>query len=153
MFPVAALLTLAWATSTTSAATNIAAKTASAAPPEPEVPQSIFIVPAAPQQGRDPFFPRSTRPYAAMPAPVTPAKTNVPAPPPALELVCNGISGTPEKPLAIINFRTFEIGEENEVSSGGRSVRIRCLEINRAAGTVLIQAGGERRELRLQPRK
>jgi hypothetical protein len=73
--------------------------------------------------------------------------------PAVAELHLKGISGTAEKPLAIVNTTTFTSGEENDVLSAGGRLRIRCLEINMAAGTVLVQVGGERRELRLQGAK
>jgi len=117
-----------------------------------EIPRSVFVMPTNPQEGRDPFFPRSMRPFTSPIAVVT-VRTNPPTPTTLLEdVTCSGISGTIEKPLAIINNRTFEVGEENEIVSGGRTVRIRCLEINRTNGTVLIQAGGERRQLQLLSR-
>jgi len=117
-----------------------------------EVPQSIFVVPTSERQGRDPFFPRTTRLFAAAPTVGTGiVKTNQPSVP--VELALKGISGTPERPLAIINNQTFAVGEENDVVSGARRMRIRCVEINVAAESVTIQVGNERRELRLKPGK
>ena len=66
-----------------------------------------------------------------------------------LDLVLKGISGTMEKPLAIINSTTFTVGESNEVILKNGRMRIQCVEINMAAGTVLLQIGSARRELRL----
>src|ERR1051325_8237949 len=31
---------------------------------EPEIPLSVFVMPAEPKDGKDPFFPNSLRPYA-----------------------------------------------------------------------------------------
>jgi hypothetical protein len=55
--------------------------------------------------------------------------------------------------LAIINNTTFTTGEENDVITTAGRMRVRCVAINMVHGTVLVQVGGERRELRLQPQK
>jgi len=114
----------------------------------PAIPQSMFVIPTKKAEGRDPFFPRSTRVYGVQ---VSTNKTAVV--PPVADLVLKGISGTREQPLAIINNITFTNGEENDVLTKVGRIRIRCLEINMDAGTVLVQVGGERRELRLAPLK
>lgn len=53
--------------------------------------QSVFVLPKTPAEGKDPFFPRSSRPYNTQ----TIERTNLPAPanPAKLELKLNGISG------------------------------------------------------------
>jgi hypothetical protein len=115
--------------------------------PAAVIPKSVFIMPATPQEGRDPFFPRSIRPYG-------PGHETVKASPqqPAavvVDLRLNGISGTAERRLAIINNHTFEVNEEGMVSNAsGTPVRIRCLEIK--ADSVLVQIGSEQRILRLR---
>jgi hypothetical protein len=118
-------------------------------PAETAIPQSVFIVPTSPREGRDPFFPRSIRPYGV---PATNIKTNQ-KPAVAVELALKGISGTRERPLAIINNQTFAAGEENDVITGTLRVHIRCVEINAQTETVIIQVGNERRELRLKQPK
>lgn len=76
-------------------------------------------------------------------------KTNaLPAAAVSVELKLNGISGTTDHRLAIINNRTFEANEEGPVSTTLGPVRIRCLEIK--PDSVLIQVGGEQRILRLR---
>jgi hypothetical protein len=133
--------------------TNATAKPASASPTTPaptEIPRSVFVVPRSPKEGRDPFFPQSTRFSGTT---VTDPKTRTNQPPVVLELALKGISGTRERPLAIINNQTFAAGEENEVITGTRRVRIRCIAINAEAETVIIEFGNERRELRLKQRK
>src|SRR5262245_5403983 len=67
-------------------------------PAEPPVPQSVFIMPRERTEGRDPFFPRSVRPYMALNPNPQPVVTNVPPPTPVAEIRLNGISGTPERP-------------------------------------------------------
>lgn len=71
----------------------------------------------------------------------------------AVELTLKGISGTAAEPLAIINTTTFTTGEELDVFTTAGRMRVRCLEINMVTGTALVQVGGDRRELRLQPKK
>ncbi|MCO5052001.1 MAG: hypothetical protein M9920_06835 [Verrucomicrobiae bacterium] len=108
---------------------------------------STFVIPKQPSEGRDPFFPNSTRVYTVnvIQAPEAPKVE--------ADLTLKGISGTPEQPLAIINTTTFTTGEVNEVITKTGRPKITCVEINMSAGTVLIQIGAERRELRLAPQK
>lgn len=108
----------------------------------PALPLSTFAVPRKVTEGRDPFFPNSSRVYGESTA------TNR-APTVVADLVLKGISGTTEQPLAIINSTTFTAGESNEVILKNGRMRIQCVEINMSAGTVLLQVGAERRELRL----
>jgi hypothetical protein len=120
--------------------------TAPAALPPP--PQSVFIVPKKSTEGKDPFFPTATRVYNTE-TPVQPKGPVVTIG----NLSLKGISGTALEPLAIINTTTFTTGEENDVITSAGRMRVRCVEINMALGTALVQVGGERRELRLQPKK
>jgi hypothetical protein len=112
-----------------------------------KTPLAVFVLPRAPQEGRDPFFPKSMRPYLnAAPivsAPTTSAPVRV-----EVELKLKARSGTTEHPLALVNNHTFETGEEAEVLASGQRVRIRCLEIR--ADSVVVQVGPERRELFLK---
>ena len=142
-----AILTLLAAQCVSNAqSTNSAATTFATQPPfiEPAVPQSTFTQPKRREEGRDPFFPKSIRPYGEEAKP-----KNVPTVTPIAELTLKGISGTPEQPLAIINTTTFTVGEEGDVLTRAGKIRIRCVEIRMSEGTVLIQVGGQSRELRL----
>lgn len=107
------------------------------------LPLSTFELPRKPAEGKDPFFPNATRVYGPDPS-TKKSGSQVEA-----ELVLKGISGTPEQPLAIINTTTFATGEVNEVIHRSGRLKIQCVEINMANGTVLLQIGAERRELRL----
>jgi hypothetical protein len=111
--------------------------------PSNAVPQSVFVVPKNPKEGRDPFFPNSTLLWGTVSK--TPKQTSTPE---AAPMVLMGISGTGDHKLAIINNRTLAEGEETEVSSGGGRIRFRCVEIKK--DSVIIEVGGERRELRLR---
>jgi len=116
------------------------------APPfvAPALPQSVFVQPRETAEGRDPFYPRSRRPYSKFDS-----GKQVVVPQPVADLTLKGISGSKEQPLAIINTTTFTSGEENDVLTKAGRMRIRCLEIKMDEGIVWVQVGGERRELRL----
>jgi hypothetical protein len=117
---------------------------ASTAPAEQPIPQSVFIVPPSPKEGKDPFYPKSLRVYGTM---VSKAAQPAAA---TGDLRLNGFSGPPDRRLAIINNRTFETSEEAEVNTNTGRVRIRCLEIKAESVIVQFVVGGERRELRLR---
>jgi hypothetical protein len=142
----AAFASLAAQTHTNAPAASSPAPT-NAPPSLPAIPQSVFIIPATPQEGKDPFFPLSMRPFTT-----TVVRTNLQptvAVAVTVDLKLNGISGTAARRLAIINNRTFEANEEGVVSTTSGPVRIRCLEIK--DDSVLVQVGGEQRVLRLRP--
>ncbi len=105
------------------------------------IPQSVFVVPSTPKEGRNPFFPSSVSV-----APVAKAKEGV-----AVDMagfVLNGITSPPRR-TAMINGRTFEPGEEGEVKlPNGAKVLIKCEEIG--SDSTIIQVNGLRRELRLR---
>jgi hypothetical protein len=112
----------------------------SAAPAAPsvkaEIPQSVFIYPSKPQEGRDPFFPNSTRPYVDNPDKVNtgPALT---------DLIFKGIVGGGNLVFAIINNHTFAAGDVGDVlTADGRRLTIHCVNINPKANTVTIEANG-----------
>ena len=132
-------------TKTNSPASPMPAPT-NALPAQLEIPKSVFIIPATPQEGKDPFFPLSMRLFTT-----TVVRTNLQptVAVPVVELKLNGISGTADHRLAIINNRTFEANEEGVVSTTSGPVRIRCLEIK--DDSVLVQVGGEQRVLHLRP--
>jgi hypothetical protein len=116
-----------------------------ASPAQLELPKSVFIIPTAPQEGKDPFFPLSMRLFAS-----AVVKTDGhPAAPPVVELKLNGISGTVDHRLAIVNNRTFEAEEEGAVSTSSGRVPIRCLEIKPDSVRVLVN--GLERTLHLRP--
>lgn len=104
-------------------------------------PGSIFEMPKTLNDGRDPFYPTSTRVIA-----MTHPTKKAPPGPATLEL--KGISGTVDRPLAIINNRTMAVGEEQDVTTPQGRVKVMCLEIK---GTkVKVKAQGQIRELLLR---
>jgi hypothetical protein len=109
-------------------------------PAEDAIPKSVFQTPPNPAQGWNPFFPNSA---AFSPSPVPPP-TNAPD----AVLVLNGINGATKR-LAMINGRTFEAGEEGEVRlPSGSKILVKCVEVRDRS--VIIQVGGQRRELKLR---
>jgi len=121
--------------------------TTSAATIEAEIPKSVFVVPRTAQEGKDPFFPKSTR-LVVVATNQTPVKAVTVG-----DLVLKILSGTPAAPLATINNRTFGVGEEAEVITPNGKALVRCLEIRLNDEVVVIEVGGERRELRFPRRK
>ena len=109
-------------------------------PAPPEAPESVFVMPSKPQEGCDPFFPNSTRPYeAAMVANRHSAAVS------SLEL--KGISGNPPHRLVIINNHTFAAGDEQDVITHEGRIQVRCIEIK--PNSAIIEADGQRVELSL----
>jgi hypothetical protein len=88
---------------------------------KPAAIRSVFVLPSGPQEGRDPFFPESIRPYESAVAkhPVVLDTT----------LTVRGFSGTPGNRMVIINNHTFAAGDEGDVITAGGRVHVRCLEI------------------------
>lgn len=105
--------------------------------------KSVFI--DRPNFGRDPFFPASTRRGQVI-------ETNSVVEPVANfgNLALKGISGTVEKRLAIINNKTFEVGEEAELRINGQPVKVKCVEIREKS--VVISINGVSKELSLVSR-
>lgn len=99
--------------------------------------RSLFV--DNPTVGRDPFFPNSTRRGPK----VMNTNTTVVVPPSKLTL--NGLSGSRQNRLAIINHRTFSVGEEAEVRVDGQPVKVRCLEIRDKS--VVVTVNGDNQEV------
>jgi len=110
-----------------------------AAPAKPVPVRSEFVMPASPQEGRDPFFPESTRPYES--AMVVKRTVEVNA------FSVKGISIENGHPMAIINNHTFAVGDEGDVLTPTGRVHLRCTDIR--AGTVEIEVNGVKRELNI----
>ncbi len=143
----AALLSPAFAAhaaQTPAAASGHAKAATNAVPAEPETPKSVFVIPSTSQDGKDPFFPQSVRLRKSLV--VTKDATNLP--PAVVDLQLKGISGGANRRLAIINNRTFGIGEEGEVTSDTGGVRIICQEIKDDSVQLLVN--GRVRTLRLR---
>lgn len=97
---------------------------------------SVFIMPNSPQEGRDPFYPESTRPYITAVA----HKTM-----PVVDLVIHGFSGTTDDRTVIINNHSFGAGDEGDVITPGGRAHLRCLTIS--SNSVVIECDHQRRTL------
>jgi len=62
-----------------------------------------------------------------------------------------GVSGQPPQRLAIINKRTFAVGDNLEVSTSQGRIRVRCLEISE--NSAVIEVNGQRHELRYEEKQ
>jgi hypothetical protein len=121
-----------------------AAAAAKAPAPEIEIPKSVFNIPTNPQDGKDPFYPLSTRLF---PRAVIVASSQTAAVP-VVELQLKSLSGVPGHRFAIINNHTFEVGEEAELMTNLGRARVRCLDIK--DDSVLVLVGAEQRVLKLR---
>ena len=74
---------------------------------------SRFVMPSSPKDGRDPFYPESTRVFDAMMA--ANQTKQAAAAVEITDLKVPGISGTPDHLLAIINNHTFAVGDAGDV--------------------------------------
>lgn len=102
----------------------------------PVAPRSVFVVPATTKEGRDPFYPESTRSSAEQSAAAAAAAATRPAD--VTSLTVPGISGTPGHWLVTINNHTFGVGDEGEVVTASGRVRLRCLDIRPDSVTVEV---------------
>jgi hypothetical protein len=101
-----------------------------------EIQQSVFDYPNNPSEGRDPFFPVSTRVYISNPE-------NQTRGPSLTELILRSILGTPLRAFAIINNHTFAVGDDGDVTTKtGQRLHIHCVDINPKAGTATVEANG-----------
>ena len=146
LFSFALLGMAAWAGPTNSAIVHTNALRAGTNMPamEKPIPRSVFVVPTRPEEGKDPFFPASSRLFSPPAAEHDKAGPH----PAAFELRLSGYSGGRNNLLAIINGQSFAVGEEHDVLSGTVRVHVRCLSI--APELVVVTANGERRELRMR---
>ena len=92
--------------------------------PTPKIVNSLFIVPSSNVEGRDPFFPESTRVFEVM---MAASQTNRTAEITSLKVP--GISGESGHLLAIINNHTFAEGDEGDVLTASGRVHLHCIEI------------------------
>ena len=137
---------------TAGAATNAAPQPPATSTPEGTntavdlpIPKSVFVVPTSDGEGKDPFFPK-----ARGQAPAKPGSTKPTERPGADQLALQGLSGSPERPLAIINGRQFAPGEESDVPVHGGNIHVRCIEIKLTDNLVIVDVAGERRDLRFR---
>lgn len=112
---------------------SVAAAPANTHPPV----KSVFVQPTNPNEGRDPFFPNSMRPYQDF-VPKHAVVNSV--------LQIKGFSEIAGHRYVIINNHTFAEGDEGDVLTPGGRVHVRCLTLG--ADSVLVEANGSRQVLR-----
>ena len=103
--------------------------------------RSVFVMPTSPTEGRDPFFPQSTRVYevANASAPVAAHVDEITTLKVKGYIIVNG------QAMVTINNHSFMVGDEGDVLTSNGRVHIRCLAIR--GGTAVIEAGGQRIDL------
>jgi hypothetical protein len=119
-----------------------------AAPPvtpaaKPEIPKSTFTLPANSNEGRDPFFPNSTRVYEQQEVKQHANDSAV------TTLQVKSIMGAAPRFFAIIGTKdysggahTFGVGEDGEVIyKDGRRVAVHCIKITPTS--VVVEADGQ----------
>lgn len=110
------------------------ALSAVAAPSDTKAPApSVFTMPSGPSEGRDPFFPNSTRPYEF-------AVSRVRRAPELTSLRIKGFSEIAGQRYVIINNHTFGDGDEGDVITPDGRIHIRCLHVG--LDTVMVESGG-----------
>jgi len=98
---------------------------------------SAFIMPTSPSEGRDPFFPNSTRLYENY---ISKRAVEVSA------LAIKGFSEINGCRYVIINNHTFGAGDEGDVTAAGGRIHIRCLTVG--TDSVLVESAGVRHLLK-----
>jgi len=120
------------------AAPLVAAPTNQAQSATTNAVRSVFVLPMNPGEGRDPFFPKSNRPYeTAMTA--TNKSVEITA------LVVRGVSGSSVHRLVIINSTTFAAGDVADVFTDQGRIRVHCIEIK--PRSVVVEVGNQYHEL------
>jgi hypothetical protein len=97
-------------------------------------PQSVFVMPDSPKEGRDPFFPNSIHPYQE-------AAQQTGRPPELSALKLEGITRGRGHFFAIINDVTFGVGDEADVKTPTGKIRVRCDQIKE--NSAMVEAGGQ----------
>ena len=111
------------------------------------LPKSVFVDDV--NNGKDPFFPNSTRRAESLPRIAT---TNVVAPANLVldQLALKGISGTQDRRLALINSATLAVGELGEIKVGAQILKLRCREIRERSVLIELDGSKEVKELKLR---
>jgi hypothetical protein len=104
--------------------------------------RSVFNLPSSSKDGRDPFYPESTRVMDDL------QRANASKTVELTSLKVPGISGTPGHLLAIINNHTFAIGDEGDVLTASGRVHLRCIDIH--PDSVLVEINGQMHRINLE---
>ena len=97
--------------------------------------QSVFVLPNNPNEGRDPFFPNSMRPYQGRPQPGGAAVQ-------LSDIKLEGISRARNNVFVVINDVTFGVGDEADVKiAHGGKIHVVCKQIE--GDSAVVEAGGQ----------
>jgi hypothetical protein len=107
-------------------------------PKTPPAKPAAPLIPSSAREGRDPFFPDSTRVYEENPA----SQQHVVD---ENSFAVKGLSIEHGHTMVIINNHTFALGDEGDVLTTSGRVHIRLAEIR--STSVVIEVNGSRREL------
>jgi hypothetical protein len=111
-------------------------------------PKAVFL--DSPENGKDPFFPHSSR-RVYVPTKAVTTGSQVSDSSALFNLLqLKGISGTKTEPLAIINSATISEGEVADIRCGARMLKVRCHEIRSSSVIIELDGLGETRELKLR---
>ena len=75
--------------------------------------------------------------------------SDMPEPSWVKQIKLNGISGTPERRLAIINGKTLQTGDHTSLKLGEKTVTVRCVEIRQGSVVISIDGLDGAREVKL----
>jgi hypothetical protein len=81
--------------------------------------------------------------------PHQPKASEMPEPSWVKQIKLNGISGTPERRLAMINGKTLEKGDQASLTLGAKTITVRCIEIRQSSVLISIDGLDGTREVRL----
>jgi hypothetical protein len=113
--------------------------------------RSLFIdVVTDSKIGKDIFFPNTKRLIPAVVKPTDNAQPVKQEPTALAQLVLKGISGPPNRRLALINTRTMSQGETWEIKLNGKMVRVKCEEIRNRSVIVSQEGFNEKKEIYLR---
>jgi hypothetical protein len=80
--------------------------------------------------------------------PHQPKASEMPEPSWVKQIKLNGISGTPERRLAMINGKTLEKGDQASLTLGAKTITVRCIEIRQSSVLISIDGLDGTREVR-----
>ena len=112
---------------------------------EQGIPKSVFEDRL--KNGKDPFFPNSTRGPKPELIPVQDTTPKVVIP----QLTLKGTAGNASKRFALINNQTFAVGETQVVKFPGGQVKVTCVDIGEDDSvTIMVEGQTEKKVLHLK---
>ena len=121
------------------------AKPAPVPPLRPGQIKSVFTQPKKFSEGRDPFYPESTRVFQAVMAENSSHAVE------ATSLTVKGYYRDAQGSYVIINNHTFTVGDEGDVLTPGGRVHIKCVDV--LPSVVVIEYNGFLHQLPINPQK